>query len=446
MLSLNARFLLVASLVLASFLTLMGLALDRAFRQSAHASAQARLHGQVLLLLSATEFGDKQLQAPKSLPEPRLNSPASGLFAEIVDDANQVVWRSKSTLLDIDYPTPNYDGIGNFALVPTDDGTSVFGLNFGVSWELDDETVKRFEFRVAESSVTIDEQLGQFRRGLVLWFSSAAVVLLFLQGLILRWGLAPIRRLANEVTEIEAGGRESFVGTYPRELRGLTANLNVLVAHSRNRLSQYRNALDDLAHSLKTPLAVLRSVTEGKLEDSELEGVVRSELDRMHQTIDYQLQRAAVVGRAPLSVPVLVAPVVERLSASLYKVYADKSLHINVDMGNVLFHGDEGDLTELLGNLMDNACKWANTRVRVTAGKVRSSESQSLYIEVSDDGPGLSETCARNVFGRGVRSTDLNAGQGIGLAVVREIVEEMYTGKVELARGELGGACVRLEF
>jgi two-component system sensor histidine kinase PhoQ len=251
--------------------------------------------------------------------------------------------------------------------------------------------------------------------------------------------------VAREIEEIETGEREALAGDYPRELEGLTGNLNALIRSGRARLQRYRDSLSDLAHSLKTPLAVLRSST-GEVPEQTRE-VIREQVDRMDQTIEYQLQRAATSGRSALATPVEVAPVAERIGRTLNKVYADKSLSLALEVGDeAVFVGDPGDLTELIGNLMDNACKWARRAVRL---RVRNTDDEDpsrsrLVIEVEDDGPGIAEGQRAKVLERGVRADSLVPGQGIGLAVVREMVEEVYGGQVEITDSELGGALVRL--
>ena len=447
MLSLNARLLTAASIVLAAFLTLTGLALDRAFRHSALASTHDRLHGQALLLISATDIAADGEVVLSDLPEPRYASPASGLFAEVADGAGEVMWRSDSSLgVGVDYPAPRFDGNSYFEPATTADQSPVFVLSFGVIWELDSGEERRFQFRVAESAAGFDQQVAGFRKSLWLWFSAAAGVLLLLQASILRWGLTPLRQVASEVREIEAGRRQHLSEHYPRELHRLTRSLNELVRHGQRRLDRYRNALDDLAHSLKTPLAVLRSITDSRINDPEVGDSLSQEIERMHRAVSYQLQRAAASGRTPLSVPVDAEGIARRLAESLGKVYADKQLQLEVVHQGGVFRGDEGDLTEILGNLMDNACKWASKRVTVRFSTQESvgARPAQLLIDVEDDGPGFADSEVQSVLQRGVRSRSSKAGQGIGLAVVREVVEDLYDGQISLGTSADGGAAVRL--
>ncbi len=188
----------------------------------------------------------------------------------------------------------------------------------------------------------------------------------------------------------------------------------------------------DLAHSLKTPLAVLSSL-RGTSEHSH---TMEEQVARMDNIVQYQLQRAATAGRSVLASPLPVTPVVERLLTSLEKVYQDKELNIHRDLDpRARFRGDEGDLMELLGNLLDNACKWAVAGVWLEV----SHKKGTLRISVEDDGPGIAPHQAERVLTRGVRLDEATPGHGIGLPIVRDIVDA-YEGKLEIAHSPHGGA------
>jgi two-component system sensor histidine kinase PhoQ len=210
--------------------------------------------------------------------------------------------------------------------------------------------------------------------------------------------------------------------------------------HERAQQKRYRDALADLAHSLKTPLALMR----GALNERGRSGAATRELDeqveQMDRIIGYQLQRASTAGRSGFAVPQLVRPTVERLLAALQKVHAGKPIAIEIAIDSLArFRGDAGDLTELLGNLFDNGFKWARSRVRVSA----TSTDSRLALCVEDDGAGIEPEQVQRVLERGVRADQSVPGQGIGLAVVRDIVDA-YAGELRIERSSLGGACIRL--
>jgi two-component system sensor histidine kinase PhoQ len=445
--SLSGRLLIAASVVLVAFLGLTGLTLDRAFQESALAAVQDRLQAQVYMLLGAVDMDAfDRLTLPQALPEARFSTPDSGLYADVMDAKGNLVWRSPSLLgmaLPF-FPAVRDPGDTQFAPLESSDGAPLFLLAFTVSWEVAPNQYRLYTFRVAETQWNFLDQLWSFRRNLWGWLLASSAVLLMVQGLILRWSLKPLRRVATEVTEIETGQRIELSSDYPDELRLLTINLNTLVRQGRTLLERYRNALGDLAHSLKTPLAVLRGALDNSASSEELRQILGEQLERMNRTVDYQLQRAAASGRIALSAPLPVAPLARRIIDSLAKVYAERALDLQCAVeNNTVFHGDEGDLLEILGNLADNACKWTRRQVIVRAWSAEQEGQIELIIEVEDDGPGIPVGQAPLLLNRGQRADPTVAGHGIGLAVVRDLVEEVYDGKLEISRGMLGGAQVR---
>jgi two-component system sensor histidine kinase PhoQ len=268
-------------------------------------------------------------------------------------------------------------------------------------------------------------------------------MLVVLSGL-LTFVLLPVRRLERQVREVEAGERVKLTGRYPSEIVGLADNLNTLIDTERRRLARYRNTLDDLAHSLKTPLAAMRTLlAEQRTRSQEpTQDALNRELERMDQRVSYQLRRARATGASGLGTePVAVAPIVEDLKQTLDKVYRDKRVVCTAEIApGAVFRGDPGDLTEILGNLMDNGYKYCKARVRVAA----TSSPERLVITVGDDGRGITADEAATLFERGKRADESVPGQGIGLAVVRETVE-LYRGTLDVGRSVLGGAELRVE-
>ena len=445
--SLRGRLLVAASVVLAAFLGLTGLTLDGAFRDSALASVQTRLQAQVYMLLGAADLDSfNRLALPQTLPEARFSTPDSGLYADVMDSQGNLVWRSPSLLgmaLPF-FPAVRNAGETQFALLESSDDTPLFVMAFTVNWETSPNQYQIYTFRVAETQWEFLDQLWSFRQGLWGWLLAATGVLLAVQGLILGWSLKPLRRVATEVKDVETGQRAELGGDYPEELLPLTGNLNALLRQSRAHLERYRNALADLAHSLKTPLAVLRGALENSPPTEELRQTLGEQQERMNRTVDYQLQRAAASGRIALSAPLPVAPIARKIQDSLAKVYASRAPRLSCEVAaTTMFYGDEGDLLEILGNLADNACKWCRRQVVMRAYPADRDGRTELVVEVEDDGPGIPAEQAPLLLGRGQRADPTVAGQGIGLAVVRDLVEEVYYGRLDIGRGLLGGALFR---
>ena len=442
--SLYARVTLAALLVLALFLGLTGVALDRAFRDSAQAAVEERLRAHIFGLLAVAEPApDGGLVLPESLPDERFQRPGSGLYAQVLGAGDRTVWRSASQVLQT-VPDPDWlqPGVWRFRRRQGEAGEEWFQLAFGVAWDLPQGAVE-FTFGASEDLTMYNAQLTRFRGSLWIWFAALATGLLVALGLVLRWGLQPLRRVERDLAAVEAGTRENLTGRYPRELRGLTDNLNALLLTERGRMQRYRDALADLAHSLKTPLAILRGGQDAQSSREEIQALIREQTGRMDQIVAYQLQRAATSGRSALLPPLALAPLLQRLQQGIGKVYGQRGLRLDLRVDEALrCRADEGDLMELCGNLIDNACKWARSRVRIEAVARPAGAGFELYVE--DDGPGIPEQQRAVVLGRGVRADSAMPGQGIGLAVVRDIVAA-YGGELVIDQSpELGGARIRV--
>ncbi len=438
--SLHARIALSAALVLTVFVLLTGFALQRAFHDSVRAAHQERLLGHIYLLLTAadSEEGDAQLQVPEALPEARFNFAGSGLYGEIRDDQGQVVWRSAST---VGVAPPFLGGLApgakRFGEQVDPQGTPYFVQSYGVSWLIEGKP-RTYTFSVAEDLGEFRHEINHFRTSLAAWLGGMAVLLIAVLAIALRWGLAPLRQVRREIDRVQAGERERVIGSYPAELQGLTGSVNALLAHERAQQKRLRNALGDLAHSLKTPLAVMR----GALGEGRVDAPVARELDdqlgQMDRIIRHQLQRAIARGATGLGTRLQVAQIAQKMVSSLEKLHRDKALTITLDVAPDLhFHGAEGDLMEILGNLLDNACKWCRGRVRLTARR----QPSGLELLVEDDGPGMDPGLAEQLPERGARADESVPGHGIGLAMVRDIATA-YAGRVSIARSPLGGAAV----
>jgi two-component system sensor histidine kinase PhoQ len=437
--SLNSRVASSAGLVLVVFVTLSAVALERAFRDSARGARQERLLAQVYLLMAAAEVDPGgRLSLPRPPAEPRLELPGSGLYAVIVDAGGTPVWRSRSALgADLPAGTPLAAGIQRFEEIAADDGTPLFAQRFGVRWTTAGGSYP-FTFSVLEDLRPFEQQLGLYRRSLFGWLGAMAVLLLGALLLALRWGLRPLRRVAQELGRLEHGQQQLLSGDQPLELRGLTENLNALLARERAQQQRYRDALADLAHSLKTPLALMRAALRGG--DAAVAPALEEQIERMDRVVGYHLQRAATSGRRALVPPQPLRPLVERLAGALAKVHAGKAVAFALELGpDLRSRIDEGDLTELLGNVLDNAFKWCRRRVRVRGER----ETAGLVLHVDDDGPGIAAADAQQVLERGVRADESVPGHGIGLAVVRDILSA-YGGSIAIGASELGGARVTL--
>lgn len=450
MLSLNARVLIAASAVLSSFFGLAGLTLDRAYHESANAALLERLQGHIYALIAAAGMDESgRLSMPQELPDQRFSDLHSGLFAQVTRNDGGWIWQSRS-VAGVDIPFPR--GLTRLDSMTREirlaDGRDIYLYSYGVLWsdaEGHDPSLA-YTFSVAKDMADLNAEIAAFRRSLWGSLGGVALMLLAVQGTILRWGLAPLRQAENELTAIETGQQPRLQGKYPPELRGLTGNINALLSHQQEHLERYRRTLGDLAHSLKTPLAVLQSSAENPQDPEELQAVVKEQVERMNQLTGYQLQRAATSGWSVLAAPVDVRAISQKVLGGLRKVYAEKAVVAELLEGEVAeFHGDEGDLMEIVGNLVDNAFKWCGHRVRIRAESRTTPKSgeADLFILVEDDGPGVAPDMVRYVMQRGRRADSHIPGHGIGLSIVRDIVQ-LYGGSLEIGGSQLGGAAVHV--
>jgi two-component system sensor histidine kinase PhoQ len=327
----------------------------------------------------------------------------------------------------------------NFTRVP---GTNVelAVASRGIVWDDLHGHPARFTFSIASSLDSYRAQIASFRRQMVGWFVSLAVLLVATLALLLRWLLKPVRRLEREIKQVEAGERETLGDAWPRELSAVTRNLNALLEGERLRIKRYRDTLGNLAHSLKTPLAVMRQ-SMGHVEPG-TRSALDAEIDRMTDIIEHQMKRAAASGGVLLGqAPVDVAPIITELRVALLKVYGNKDLLFETALApEAQFIGDRADLTELLGNLLDNACKWARSRLRVEVRVDPAADSRAaLRLVVDDDGPGIAEADRARVLQRGGRADEATPGHGLGLAMVHDTVA-LYGGTMSIASSTLGGA------
>ncbi len=430
--SIRARLVLGATAVLVAFVAGAGWAVQRAHEDSVRTARFAQLQGTVYLLLAGADLDERgALVIPPSFPEPRLSLPGSGLYANIVNVARREEWQSPSTL-GVSPPFLRSVAVGEWrSEIVSSGGREYLVTGYAVNWAGRVQAAP-LVLSVVEDKAEFNREVGVFERTLWTWLGGAAALLLVSQTLLLEWGLAPLRRVAREVRGIELGDQPEIEGHYPTEITALTSNLNTLITQERLRQTRYREALSFLAHSLKTPLAVLRNALG---EPALLPEAVSRQVARMDDIVQHQLAKAAAGGSSRFAPHLPLAGIVHRVRDSLVKVYADRALNISVDIvpPELAWRIDEGDAFEMLGNVMDNAAKWAKQRVAVSVRR----EGNRLHVTVDDDGPGFSDT--QSILQLHVRGDEKVPGHGVGLAVVNELVAS-HNGELNLSRSELGGA------
>ena len=292
---------------------------------------------------------------------------------------------------------------------------------------------------VSEGDLFASTQVNKINESLQESMTLLGLVLLAVRFLVLRSGLKPLRTIVKDLEAIDEGKKDLLNGQYPTELQGIANNLNAFITHERVRLERHRNHLADLAHSLKTPLAILRGCTEHFADHKD---TVNEQIARMDEIIMYQLQRAFAKAEHTTIKQINVCAVIGKIHTSLGKVYLDKSIDFDINIPEHCFiFCEKGDLYEIVGNLMDNACKWCQHQVKVSIelNPRIDRRNYSLLLHIEDDGPGIPVGKFNQILKRGTRVDENTHGHGIGVSVVHEIIQ-MQGGKLDGGRSKaLGG-------
>ncbi len=444
--SLAARQLLASGLGLLAFMMLVGVALDRAFIDTAEDNLRDRLAGYALAYAASTEFDvDGYLVPPYRAPDPRLDRPGSGLYARMNIPSGH--WHSLSSegpeLPKTEALPADSEHFEGPLPMRRSDGRNgdvyLYSRSFVTPGARGGDI--HYTIHIMEDTRPLDAQINIFRRALWVYVGSAAIVLLILQVFSLRWSLRPLRHVISELERVKQGHATGMSGYHPRELEPLTSSINAFIESERTNLERQRNTLADLAHSLKTPLAVLRARLDSDASESELREELNTQLHRMNSLVSYQLSRAASSGHKLFSTPITVLPQAEQIVVGLEKIYASKGVLCEFELPNenIQFHGELGDLQELLGNLLENAFKWARSRVLLTVLH-RPGTRAGLILAVDDDGPGIPAEKVASILQRGVRGDERVQGHGIGMSIVQDIIHG-YGGDLQVLKSEeLGGA------
>ncbi len=449
--SLRRRILVTTFGTILFFLLLAGIALDKAFQRVIRGNIEDSLQTLAFSLLTSTHLGPEgEVIIPQQRLQTELTVPESGLIALILDRNGKIVWRSPSSLGEnLPLFTPVAPGVRDFQHNKYNPELP-FIYSFGSVWGNGDLYDRYLTFVIVQYKQGFHHQIKDFRETIIQWLGGGSLFILLIHLIIILGSLRPLKRVVNEIDAIEDGSSDHIQGKYPSELALLTRRINRFIRNEREQLARYRHGLDDLAHSLKTPLAVIRGMEYAESLDKNETRLLQEQVGRMTDIIDYQLKRAASAGRHTLGADQTpLCPIIEKTFSSLDKVYIEKQITHRINCKeDLIFPGDKDDLYEIIGNISDNAYKWAKSLVTMKC-ELRAAEKKNgqswLVFTVEDDGPGFSLASQQQITERGVRADEEVPGQGIGLAVVQNIVRG-YKGNLHTARSELGGALIELSF
>jgi signal transduction histidine kinase len=439
--SLRVRLLLAATCSVVAALLLAGLGLTLVFEQHVERRLESELVNHLNQLTAAFELtGSGAPQVAGSLSDPRFVKPYSGLYWQIEDTGGGVI-RSRSLwdfTLDLP-PDPLSTGELHRHQLAGPAGSELLTIERGL----------RLGGRVFRLAVAIDRReiqanVRDFGWDTAVSLGILAAVLLGAAAAQVAVGLRPLQGLRAELAKVHAGHVQRLEASFPSEVQPLVDDLNNLLEEQMAAVERARTQAGNLAHGLKTPLTVLGAERRKLAEQGQSAAaeVLGQQIEAMRRQIDYQLARARAASssrRPGIAAP--VGPVVERLARVIRRVGANPEIALVVDVApQHVFAGEAQDLEEMVGNLLDNACKWARARVRIAS----QSSGRQVAILIDDDGPGLPVERREEVFERGHRLDQSVPGSGLGLAIVRDLAE-IYGGRVGLEDSPLGGLRVRLE-
>lgn len=437
-LSLKLRQGLVSIVLLLLLLPSSFIAIDQAFFTQLLTNAEQKLEVHMYAILSDLRINEGKIELNNNTLSPDFFRPDSGLSAYIssaeTTDTSSIVWQSDSSLNQQFTPPDTSLVPGEHLFYPyISHNAEYWLLSIALLFDSGEQT-RPLTIHIVQTHAMLTAPYQSFRNTLLKWFIWIGAALVLLSILAYYWTTKPLSKLDQEIRKLEGGEQDHLNGNYPAELTNIKEDLNLLLANQNRQKQRYRNHLSDLAHALKTPVAVLNTSVLSQQPE------LKEQLDRISAMIDHQLKRASSSGQDIWKKQFEILPHVEKLSNALQKIYRHKDLIIHVDCAdNAMFRGDETDLMEILGNLLDNACKACEHQVKLAVSQ------HPLSFVIEDDGPGIAVDARKKLFERGTRLDTYKDGHGIGLSIVAELVSS-YSGGMQITDSALGGARFELLF
>jgi signal transduction histidine kinase len=441
--SIAARLFLTAAALSSAVLMLAGLALTEYYRTTAEEVFEQRLEVYLRAIVAdVSESGEDGRTGPGQLGDPQFELARSGWYWQItrLDDDRHDIKASRSLfaarlpqLSDLHVPAETGGMRRGDALGP--DGRM---LRI-VERVIDVGDIGVYLVQVAAITEEMESQIARFRWSLIVAFSLLAIALALATAFQVRFGLRPLRLLQRELSVIRRGERARIEGAYPTEIAPLAEELNLMISANRDIVERSRTQVGNLAHALKTPLSVI--VNEADAAPSPLADKVGEQAKVMRDQIAFYLERARAAARAgAIGATTEVAPVVAALLRTFGKICGERGVVFSGGApAGLRFLGERQDLEEIVGNLLDNAGKWAAAEVRLEVALESGAAGRSvLVVTIDDDGPGLAAHLRERAMARGQRLDETKPGSGLGLSIVTELAAD-YGGSLRLSESPLGG-------
>jgi signal transduction histidine kinase len=417
------------------------------YRQAVERNFDARLNVYLTsLIASTTAQGAKTPTAPATLGEPAFTIPFSGWYWQIKPLGGAQPLFVSDSLLDQELKLPSHEGVAAdqnltrraYGPGPQDQRLRVVEREIRPAGPQSSP----YSYAVAGDAAEIERDLSEFRTMLIAALGVLGLGLVVATLFQVRFGLAPLRAIRHDLAAIRSGDAERLEGELPTEIRPLQQELNALIQSNREIVERARTHVGNLAHALKTPLSVITN--EAREKDGPLAGKVIEQAELMRTQITHHLDRARVAARSGAIGDITdVDGVLNGLKRALDRIYEGRALELSVTCSPGLrFQGEKQDFEEMVGNLLDNACKWAKSRVWVTAS--RAGGDGNFEVLVDDDGPGLTGAERAKAVKRGQRLDETKPGSGLGLSIVADLAH-LYKGRFELEPSPQGGLRARLE-
>lgn len=448
-LSLRVRLMLGTLVWISIALLLAGFVLTNFFKNYATKQFELGLQTHLDQLTASFNVNDqKTATVSPPLSDPRFSQPLSGLYWQIDTTENTGLLRSRSLWDDvIRIPKNTLDpaSIKKFVLTDSEIKT-VRILERTITFE--DQPDQRWSLIIAGNTSELEHVIKDWNVRLFLFLILLFITLCLAAIAQVILGLSPLRSLQTALQEMRMAPMRRLKGNFPQEVQPLIDDFNITLDQNEQVIARARAQTGDLAHSLKTPLAVIANAARKDLQHSgantELATLVAEQVAVMQRHIDWRLKRARTAAtQDSRHGSIEIAPVIEQLSRVMHRIYLENeiSLSMQLEPKDISFQGETQDLQEILGNLMDNAYKWARSSVLIQA----SMQNNHLLVLISDDGPGLTPEQRLTVTQRGIRTDEKRPGSGLGLSITEELVH-LYGGTMKLESSALGGLCVKLFF